>query len=500
MSTVLAFGVGAAYAKGDTLTIAAPAEAKTLDPHLTNDSSSHNVMKQIYESLVTYNDKQEIVSLLAEKWEVIEGGYGHVFYLKKGVKFHNGEELKADDVVFSFKRACSPIAGAVHALSMYIDADKIEKVDDYTVIIRTKQPMTTAFLASMNHPWSSILNKKAVEAAGKDYGMNPVGTGRFTLKSWAKGDRVNLARFEEYHGEKAKISNIVIRTLVEAATRTIELESGAIDLALDPPAVDIKRLKENKNLKVTMLPGQRLFYVGLEVNKAPYDNIKVRQAMNLVANREGIVKAVFKNYAVIANGPVSSAVKYNKNDTTVPVKRDIEKAKALLKEAGYPNGFSGELLTADRTEYMNCATVLQENFRQIGIDMKIKVYEWGTFMGIVSMSGHEPFIQNWWGGSPALDPFFFMTTQFHSAAAGKSNWSHLKDPEIDALLDKGASLSDGPEREAVYHELWDKINAQVPWIYLATPSNNFASVKELEGIRYTPSLVNYFGNAYFTEK
>lgn len=496
----LALTTGTALAKGDTLTIAAPSDAKTLDPHGTPESSSHSVMKQIYEALVTYDDNQNIVPLLAEKWEALEGNYGYKFTLKKGVKFHNGEELKADDVLFSFQRATGPNAGAIHALSSYIDPKGLEVLDDYTVVVRTKQPMGSSFLASMNHPWASILNRKAVEQFGKDYGMNPVGTGKFKFDSWSKGDRITLTAFDGYHAEKAKIKKIVLRTVIEAASRTIELESGAVDLAVEVPTIDVKRLQENKNLVTILQPSQMIFHLGMDtLHKKPYNDVRVRQALNLAVNRAGIVKAVFKGYAEAASGPISSAIKYSKAKTTPVPKVDIAKAKQLLAEAGYPNGFKTELLTADRTDYINIATVLQENFRHIGVECEIKVFEWGTYIDAIRTPGHAPYVMAWWGGAPALDPFFFYGPQFHSVAAGQTNRAFLKDPEIDALLDKGASLSDGPEREAVYGKVWDKLNELAPWASIAAPTAIAVMDKTLKGVRPSPGLIQYYGNAYFTK-
>lgn len=497
---VFMIGSGAAHAKGDTLVIANPADAKTLDPHGTPESTSHSVMRQIYESLITHDKDMNIIPWLAEKWEVVDNGKGYKFYLKKGVKFHNGEEMKADDVIFSFKRALGPDGGAVRALANSIDPDGFEKVDDYTVIVRTKQPMGTVFLASMIHPWSSILNKKAVEAAGKDYGMNPVGTGRFKYERWSRGDSIYLQRFEEYHAEKAKLNKMIFRAVIEPNSRTIELESGAVDLAVDPQVTDFKRLMDRPDMKVVTKPGQLIFHLGLNLTKAPYDNIKVREAMNLAVNRAGITKAIFHGFAEVPNGPTTVAVKYNKAKETPTIKPDIKKAKQLLAEAGYPNGFKGKILTADRPVYINVATVVQENLSQIGIQMEISIFEWGTYIDAMKKQDHDPYVYAWWGGAPALDPYFFLNTQFHSVALGQTNLVFMNDKELDALLDEGARLMDGPERAEVYGKAWDIINAKLPWIYLAAANRNFAMTKTLEGIDFTPSQVNYFGNAYFTDK
>ena len=494
------FGVVPALAKGDTLTLAMPMEARILDPHLTAMSGCQSVNRQMFESLVGFDKDGNVIPLLAERWEALPDGKSWKFYLKKGIKFHNGDEMTADDVVFTFKRVRSPETAAIHGLSMYIDPEGAEKVDDYTVILRTTVPQPAIFLASMNHPWTSIVSKKAILEAGKDSGTKPVGTGKFKFDSWVKGDRITLLRHDDYHGEKAKLKKMVIRTLVESSTRTIELESGGIDLAMDPPSVDIKRLQSDPNLKVFMLPGQRQYLLGFDVNQPPYDDPRVREAFSLALDREGIVKVVFRGYAAPSRGLFSEAVKYNKYEQTPPIKRDLERAKQLLKEAGFPKGFEKcELLTSDRTDYLNIATVIQENLRSIGLEVPIRVYEYGTYVDVMRQPKRQPVVHNWYGGAPALDPFFFTTMFWHSSAAGQLNLTYFRDAEVDALLDKGASLPDGPEREAAYGEIWDRVNAAVPAAFLATPSNNFAAIKELEGIHYTPSLINYFGDAYFSD-
>ncbi len=493
---LLILGTGTAWAKGDTLTVAVPSDAKTLDPHVTTDSSSHTAMRQVYESLVMFNDKDELVPVLAEKWEVQDNGKAYKFYLRKGVKFHNGEEMTADDVVFSFERACGP-GSALRALSGYIAPKGIEKVDAHTIILRTTQPMGSAFLASMNHPWASIMNRKAVEAAGKDYGMKPVGTGKFKFDSWVKGDRITFTRNEGYWGEKAKLAKLVLRTVVEGASRTIELESGAVDITQDLAAIDINRIKDNKKLQVVAQPGQRLFLMGFDTTSKPFDDVRVRRAINMMVNRQGIVKAVYKGYAEVATGPTSSAVLYNKTkETPAPVANAAE-GKKLLAEAGYPNGFKMELLTADRHDFMGISTIIQADLAKIGITLEIKVFEWGTFIDAIKKPGHAPFIMNWWGGAPALDPFFYLTPPFYSTAPPNTNRFFYKNPTLDALLDKGAALNDGPERKAVYGEAWDILNRDLPWASLVTPSIMRGMVKELRGVHFTPSFIIYYGNAYF---
>lgn len=493
---LLVCSVGSAWAKGDTLTVIMPSDAKTLDPHMSPESASNGAMHQIYESLVKINTKGEVIPALCEKWEMTPDGREYTFYLHKGVKFHNGEEMTADDVIFSFNRATAP-GSPLRSLSGYMDPAGIKKIDDYTVSVRTTMPIGSAFLASMNHPWASIVNKKVVEAGGKDYGMNPVGTGKFKFVSWAKGDRIVYERFDDYWGEKAKIKNFILRTVVEGSSRTIELESGAADVVQDLPAVDLKRISENNKLKLVNEAGQRTYYLGFDVTSKPYDDVRVRQAISMVVNRKGIVRSVYKGNAEPCISPISSAILYSlAKDLPIPAV-DVEGAKKLMAEAGYEKGFSMELLSADRTDFVGIATILQSDLAKINIKADIKVYEWGAYIDVIKKEGHPPFIMNWWGGAPALDPFFLMTPTFHSTSPNSTNRFYYKNPELDALLDQGAALNDGPERAGVYAKAQEIIMKDLPWVSIAAPKITRGVVKELRGVHFTPSYMVYYGDAYF---
>ena len=490
--TMLAFSP--ALAKGDTLNVGVQAAFKTMDPHMTTDAVQHELILQINETLVRLDKDSNVEPLLAERWELLPDKVSYKFYLKKGVTFHNGDAMTADDVVYSFTRALGPTAGAIKVFSSVVAS--VEKVDDYTVILKAARPMGEPFLLSLGHPWASILSAKATEAAGKDYGQNPMGTGRFKFNNWVVGSSVTLDRFDGYHAEKAKLKTVIFRTIVESSSRTIELESGAVDMIFDAPPTDISRMKDNPRLTVVSVPSCRLYYIGFDVTKAPYDNPKVRQAINLAINREGLAKIVFRGFAEPARGPVTSAIRYNKYDAVPPIKQNIAKAKELLKEAGFPDGFKGSFVIADRSDHTGLSTILQANLKEIGVDMKIETIEWGAFLDVIRQKGHEPFLQNWWGAAPAMDPYFLMAP-FHSTAIGGSNRMFFKNKEVDDLLDLGMTLMNGPERQEVYGKVWDILNDQLPWINMVQMQQLYAHDKTLKGIDYAPSFLNYLGNAYF---
>lgn len=490
----LAFGAHGVAARGDTLTVGLVQGVKILDPQGTTAGVAYSVIVHLNETLVGI-EKGKVVPLLAESWKVHDDKVTYTFTLKKGVKFHNGEIMTADDVVYSFKRALSPAGVAVKALSMYL-AD-VQKVDDHTVTLKAVSPMGEAFLGSLSHPWASILSAKAVEASGLDYGQQPVGTGKFKLTRLVPGDRVEMERFDEYHGEKAKVKNLIMRGIIEAASRTIELESGAVDVIMDVAPVDVSRIKDNPKLEVVSVPSFRSYHMGFDVTLPPYDNPGVREAINIALNRPGIIKVVFRGHAEAARGPIPSTIEYSKYKTSPDIPYDPAGARKLLQEAGYGNGFKTELLISDRSDYVGMATVVQNNMKAIGIDMSIKVLEAGAFIDTIRLPKHGPFLNNWGGNVPTSDPFFSMTPLFHSKNVGQTNRSFYKNQTVDELLEKGVHTLNSNERAPIYAELWDILNKELPHATILAPLNIYGQVKELRGVDYSPTVINFFGNAYF---
>ncbi|MDD2205729.1 MAG: ABC transporter substrate-binding protein [Aminobacterium sp.] len=484
--------VGLAAEKKDTLVVANIYDAKTLDPQATNDVASSGAMMQIYETLVALDDDNNVVPQLAEKWEKLDD-LTYKFYLLKGVKFHNGEELKASDVKYTIDRAMSPKGAAIQNYSG--EVEKVEVLDDYTLIIKTKKP-STPFLASLSHTWGSIMNAKAVEEAGDNYGMHPIGTGPFKFLSWAKGDRLTLERFEDFHGKKPAYKTLVMRSITEPTSRTIELESGAVDIAYQITTNDIKRVEENPNLKLMRVMDNSTSYLGFNCEKAPFDNVKVRQAINLAIDTVGINKAVYRGIGQAPTGPIAPNVKYF--DKSQPVhEQDMETAKKLLEEAGYKDGFKAQIWTNDKKERVDMATIIQSQLSEIGIDVEIKVLEWGAYLDGLKAKQHDMFIVGWVSTVP--DPEFAVGGVFHSSMKGKMNFSFFGDPKVDELIEKGKTLPDGADREAVYVELQKELNEKRPWVYLLNDEQICGMQKNVKGFRPSPRGYHELYNVYFED-
>jgi peptide/nickel transport system substrate-binding protein len=463
----------------DTLVVGQGADPVSLDPHATNDQPSSRVARQIYETLVLQTEDLELQPGLATSWDQVDD-LTFEFTLKQGVKFHNGEELKASDVKFTLERALTSafighIVGRISA---------VEVVDDYTVRVITATPFAP-LLTHLAHPATGILNQKAVEAAGEDYGENPVGTGPFKFVSWTIGDRVELERFEDYHGTPAKMKFVTIRSIPDNTVRTIELETGAVDIAYDIQASDVNRVSNNAELTLLRDANLSTTYIGFNVDKAPFDDVRVRQAINYAIDMEAVVNAVYSGVGSPANGPLGPNVFGSKQDL-VGYGQDVEKAKELLAEAGLADGFTTTLWTNENQARMDIAEIVQDQLAVVGIVVTIEVVEWTQYLADTAAGEHDMFILGW--TTVTADADYGLYALFHSSAVGTAgNRTFYRNTQVDELLDLGRTTLDVNERLAAYQEAQQIIRDDAPWIFTWTGENLAGTSKNVRGFVQHPA-------------
>lgn len=481
---------GTSFAEKDTLIVANAFDAKTLDPILTYDLASSNVKMAVYDRLVVWDEKTGGVKPgLAEKWEQLDST-NYKFYLRKGVKFHNGETLKASDVKFSLERALGPQGGSVYAFLSSIKT--VEVLDDYTFVIKLKAPYTPMLTALSITP-GSIVNEKAVKEAGDSYGMNPVGTGAFKFVSWNKGDKITLVRFDDYWGEKPKFKNLIIRTVVEPVARVVELETGAVDIAYYIKPIDMNRVIENPNLTLLRKTDFSTHYCGFNFLRPPLDNPKVREAIWAALDTAAMQKAIDRGVGSLPTSQFPPNQKYF-NPSLKPHVQDVEKAKRLLKEAGVEN-LKLEYWTDEDYARLATATMVQAQLEEVGITVEMKVFEWGAFMEGLKQKKQDLYSMSW---TCPPDPDFSLAPVLHSKMIGGTNRSNVNDPELDAMIDKGAQMPDGPEREALYHKIQDRIvNVLRPWMYVNNGELLVGTQKNVKGFEISPIGYHSVNGVYF---
>ncbi|MDR2175572.1 MAG: ABC transporter substrate-binding protein, partial [Synergistaceae bacterium] len=454
-------------------------DIRTLDPSATNDAPSWQVCRHIYQTLIELDDDLNVVPELAERYEIVNPTL-YRFYLKKGVKFHNGEEVKADDVVFSYERALSPSGNAVR--TFVADIASVKAVDDYTVDIALKQ-VSTPFIMNLTVPWAGILNRKAVEAAGEKYAQNPVGSGPFRFVSWRKGDRVVLERFEDFSGPKPAFKNLGVRAIPEANIRAIELESGAVDLIYLPSTSDLLRLQDDPRFAVyrDTRPSATNF-LGFNTRKPGLDDPRVRRALAYGVNVKGIVQSVFRNIGCSpAENPLPPGVLYFDAEHNEVQEYNPEKGKALLAEIGYkPASGKLQLVTNERSDRQAMATIIQAGFKELGVDVDIQILEWAAFLDFLKEGKHDLCILG--NFSPIPDPNAILYGSFHSSMAAQTNYANFSDPETDALLEKGVALPAGEERKELYFKLQRILDEKKPWVPLVYLVATQLGSARLEGV------------------
>jgi peptide/nickel transport system substrate-binding protein len=312
----------------------------TLDPHLTNDHPSARVMVQIYETLIVQNEDLTLSPGLAASWEEIaHNTWG--FRLREGVRFHNGEPFRAADVAFSLNRLRDP-ATAAPAAFLIDFIERVEAVDDHTVRITTAYPFAP-LLAHLAHPATSILNEQAVVDAGDDYGTEVVvGTGPFAFERWDREVQLVLRRNDAWWGGAVAPERLVFRPIPEGSVRAIELEASGVDIAYQLELHDARRLEANPNIRLATVETLTTHYIGFNTRKALFDDVRVRQAINHAVDVEPIVEAVFTGQVVRATNPIAPWV-FGADLGLEPYGYDVERARELLEEAGYGDGFNTTL-------------------------------------------------------------------------------------------------------------------------------------------------------------
>ncbi|SHJ99502.1 glutathione ABC transporter substrate-binding protein [Paramaledivibacter caminithermalis] len=463
----------------DTLVIAQGADAKSLDPHATNDQPSSRVSKQIYNTLVESTVDMELVPGLAESWNQVDETTWE-FNIRKGVKFHNGEELKASDVKFSIDRmlASKKVAHIVEAI------DSVEVIDDYKVIIKTKEPFGP-LLAHLSHTATSIVNEKAVTEAGENYGQNPVGTGPFKFVSWEAGDKITLERFDDYYKGPANVKTVVFRNITEGTNRTIGLETGELDIAYEIEPIDKDRVANHEKLQLIEGPSLSMAYIGMNNQKEPFNNEKVRKAINYAINVDDIITAVLNGAGQKANSPIGPRV-FAHNDALKPYEYDPAKAKELLKEAGYENGFQTTIWTNDNPVRMQIAQIVQAQLKEIGIDVAIEPLEWGSYLERTAKGEHDMFILGW--VTVTADPDYGLYALYHSSQhGGAGNRNFYTNEEVDKLLEEGRTAIDPEKRTEAYKKAQEIIVNDAPDVLLYYGTQNVGAQKSVKGFELHPA-------------
>jgi len=472
-----------------TITIAPSLSFTNMDVQNNNGGTDKSVYVLVFDTLVEYDTTiGEYVPGLAESWEQLSDTLWQ-FNLRQGVVFHDGTPFTAADVEFTIDRGLEQSGSK----GKFSSIKEVVIVDDYTVQFELYAP-DSDLTYKLCEPNTSILCKKTFEEQGDEAG-NKNGTGPYMYKEWVQGDYLSLARHDAFWGGAKKTEEIVIREIPEASSRLIALQTGEIDICVDPPAIDLHYVAEDPNLVLYQIPGTNIRHIFLNLNVEPFTNPLVRQAVAHAIDRESLVILVYEGNAQEAVNCMHTISEFYAD---VPYyEYDPEKAIALLAEAGYPDGFSTEIYSSTGTTQKAVAAVIQAQLAEVGIDVTINSLETATFNAGVGHGGTYPIAVDGWGGH-AIGPDYALRTIFHTE--GSVNRSNIEDPAIDKLIDDALAEADYETRKAMYAEIQEFIMGNANWLPLAIEQINVGLKNTVQGFELPLGLHHHWSNVYIVEE
>ncbi len=485
----------------ENITVGFLADAKKLLPLFASDSASAEISGYIFNGLTKYDKNIKIIGDLAESWDISPDGLTITFYLRKNVKWHDGVEFTADDVLFTYQTVTNPNIPTPYS-SIYGPVERVEKIDKYTVRIIYKEPYAPAL-----ESWGmGILPRHFLE--GKDItspeiNRNPIGTGPFMIEEWVTGQKIVLKAFDEYFEKAPNIKKFIARIIPDNATMFLELKFGGIDyMGLTPPQYKLQADTEffNKYFQKFRYPSFGYTYLGYNLLDPKFSDKRVRQAISHAINKKDIIAGVLLNYGTPCTGPFPpESWAYNHNV------RDFEynpaKAIELLKEAGWEKDKDG-ILRKDNKKFsftvlvnqgnqarLMTAQIIKEHLKKIGIEMDIKVLEWQALLHeFIHKKRFEAVIMGW---ALSRDPDIYDIWHSSKTKEGEFNFISYKNEEVDRLLIQGRQTFDIEKRKKIYHRIHEILAEEQPVTFLYVPDALPVLHKRFKGIEKAPIGIWY---------
>jgi ABC-type transport system substrate-binding protein len=474
---VLAVSASGAPIRGGTLRLAVAADFRSLDPAIAYDLESIPVTRLLFRGLLEYDDGVNLIPGQASDWNISPDGKTYTFHLKPGVKFANGREVEADDYVFSFERILNPatdspgqsfftdIAGASEfAAGKTNHVSGLSAPDKRTLIIRLQKPLYT-FRYVLAMTFATVVPRDVVQQYGKDFPSHLVGSGPYKLTEWRRGIRLHLVRNPYYTGPDGYVDAVDIQIIPDDATGTMMLERNEVDWVwAGPPEASLFARDPRRRSWLVGVPTVGTDYVFMNTEMKPFDNPLVRQAVNFAINKERLVKLT-GGLATVADGIVPPAMSWT--NTSLPhYNYDPEKARALLRQAGYTNALKVPLAyLQDQPVFVRLAAGIQQDLDQAGFDVSLRPANFTAFDYEATTRHQTPFaVWGWYQDYP--DPSDFLDVLFNGrniTDTDCNDTTFYNNPEVNSILDQAAASMDEEERTQLYQKAETLIMRDAPW-------------------------------------
>ena len=480
------------------LVAALNADIQTADVQKTSKDYEvpFNIFDRLVDVEVDADGNSKIVPSLAESWDISDDGLEYTFHLRQGVKFHNGNDFTAEDVAYTFHRMLTveggvntefidQIKGADELLAGETDTlEGVEVVDDYTIKVALKEPFA-GFLASISSPGVSIYDSEATEAAGDQFGMDPavtVGTGPFEFSSWSFNNQLVLTRNEDYWKGASGLPGVVIKIIPDTETQSMMFESGELDiLDLDYAADSVDRFTETYPDQIVQGPRVGIVYFTMNFNKEPFQDVRVRKAVQMSIDRQAILDALYGGRGQVEQGIFPHGL-IGFNPDQEEIKYDPEAAKALLAEAGYADGFDMEIAAdSSASDTMTMALeIVSDQLAEVGIRAEIKNYDESTWLETRKSGELGSFMSTW--SADYNDPDNFIYTFFGNEEKTRIRSINYPDTEVMERVAKARTIVNEDERLAEYKALEEKlIHEDAAWVPMFSRLHLFAVSKRVQG-------------------
>lgn len=508
---------------GGTLVFGRGGDSSTIDPAHATDGESFYASTQVYDNLVQFKyGTTQIEPALATSWDVSPDGLEYTFHLRKGVYFHTTSffkkkvELSADDVVFSLKRQFDPknpynkVGGAYEywsAMDMDNIVKDVVKVDKYTVKIFLKKK-EAPFIANMAMDFASIVCKDfadqlSKEGKAEDLNRLAIGTGPFKLVKWIKDDRMIFSANESYWDGKPYVKRLIFKVIPNSSVRAAELKTGSINIMDFPNPEEVTELAKNPKIKLVRQEGLNVGYLSMNIDKKPFDDVRVRQAINYAINKEAIVKAIYAGLGKVAKNPIPPTM-WSYNNNIKDYEYNPQKAKELLKEAGLENGFETDLWAMPVPRPYNpngrkVAEAMQADLAKVGIKVKIVSYDWSTYLNKIKMGEHQMCLMGWTGDNGDPDNFLFTLLSKAAAVKPAQNFSFWKNDEFNSLVEQAKVTTDIAKRTALYEKAQVVFHDDAPWVTIANSIVVEPMLQNVNGFKLDPVGKRRFNEVWLSK-
>jgi glutathione transport system substrate-binding protein len=491
------FAAVPAWAAKDAV-IAVGSNFTTLDPYDANDTLSQAVAKSFYQGLFGFDKDMKLVNVLAESYQASPDGLTWTIKLRSGIKFQDGTDFNAEAVKVNLDRA-SDEDNHLKRYNLFKTIATTEAIDPTTVKITLKQPFS-AFINILAHPAAAMISPTALKKYGKEIGFHPVGTGPYEFVTWNQTDFVKVKKWDGYWKKGyPKLDSITWRPIVDNNTRAAMLKTGEANFAFPIPYEQAKLLEKNSNLDLVSTPSIMQRYISFNVTQKPFDNPKVREAINYAINRQALVKVAFAGYATPATGIVPPSIAYAQSYPAIEY--NPAKARELLKEAGFPNGFSTTLWSShNHSTAQKVLQFTQQQLAQVGIKVKVTAMDAGQRAAEVEGKGQKEsgvrmFYTGWSASTGEAD--WALTPLFATASWPPAifNTAFYSNEQVDKDLNDALKTTDNAKKAQRYKDAQDRIWHDRPWAPLVVEKLVSAHTKSLSGFYMMPDTSFNFDEA-----